>query len=130
MIKWLEAILLAAWSLLMPIHSLIITAGILIGLDLVSGIWAAIKRKEKISSAVLGRTVSKILLYELAIIAGWLCGHYMMGDLVPVSNLVAGAIGVVEIKSILENADSINGSSIFASIIAKIGSSNNQDGNN
>src|SRR5882724_7699227 len=127
--KWLEAIIISIWAILIPIHAALYASGALILVDLISGIIAARKRGEKISSAGLGRTITKVLVYQLAIITGFLCQKYLIGDLVAISQLIAGAIGVVEMKSILENLDSINGSSVFGSIINKLSSENQQNGN-
>ncbi len=93
-------------------------------MDLTLGVLAARKRDEPISSAALRRTVSKALIYQLAIISGFIVEHYLVGDSIPIVKLVAGAIGLTELKSIFENADEINGGSLLKSIINKIGSDN------
>lgn len=124
--KWTHALLLNILAILAPIQPVMITTGVLIFADLILGIWAAKIRKEPISSAALRRTVSKILIYNLTIISGFLVEKYLIVDLIPVTKLIAGVIGAVELKSILENADTINGESIFLSIIKNLGSQNDQ----
>lgn len=124
--SYLKFLGLSAIAILAPIHAVMITVGVLIISDLILGIWAALKRGEKITSAALRRTVSKMLIYQLAIITGFLCQHYLIEDFFPITKLIAGVIGAVEMKSILENADSINGSSIFKAIISKLGSENDK----
>lgn len=111
-------------ALLAPIKPVLVATGVLIFADLVLGIMAAKKRGEPISSAALRRTVSKLFVYNLTILSGFLFEKYLMGDLVPAVKLIAGVIGVVELKSILENADAINGAPIFANIIKSLGSQN------
>jgi Bacteriophage holin family len=121
---WLLALFLSALSVLAPIKPMLITVGILILMDAVTGIYAAYKRKEPISSAAMRRTVSKLLVYQGVVISGFLLELNLLDHLIPVAKLVAGAIGVVEFKSILENSNSIMGVDIFKSIIDKLGSDN------
>jgi len=124
--EWLAKIAVAAMAALAPIHAVMISVGFLIVADLVTGIVAAKKRGEKVSSAAMRRTVSKILVYQLAVISGFLLEHYLMGDIMPVAKLVGGVIGMVEFKSILENSNTIVGTDIFKSILQKLGSENDK----
>lgn len=112
--------------LLAPIKAVMLTVGFLIFLDALTGIWAALKRKEAITSAALRRTISKMIIYQLAVISGFLIEkHLFAGDL-PVTKIVAGFIGLVEFKSILENGNTILGTNIFRSLISKLGSKNDK----
>ena len=113
--------------LLAPIQAVMATVGFLIFLDTATGIWAALKRSEKISSAALRRTISKMIIYQIAVISGFLIETYLVGGSLPVSKVVAGFIGLVEFKSILENSNTILGTNIFKILIKKLGSKN--DGN-
>lgn len=106
-----------------PVHALICVVFALILLDLVTGIWAAMRRGEKIKSAGIRRTVSKLFVYELAIVIGFLL-QYMLKDFIPVANLVAGVIALVESKSLFENLGTIYGEDIFRSILTRLGSAN------
>jgi hypothetical protein len=121
---WGKALGLAMLAVLVPVKPLILAALALIFLDAVMGVLAARKRGEKITSAGLRRTVSKLLVYTVAIVAGHVTGVYMLGGLVPVASLVAGAVGVVEIKSVLEAAQEILGIDVFRAVIDKPGSKN------
>lgn len=124
--EWLTKIAVAAIAALAPIHAVMISVGFLIVADLLTGMVAAHKRGEKISSAAMRRTISKILVYQLAVISGFLLEHYLMGDIMPVAKLVGGVIGMVEFKSILENSNTIVGTDIFKSILQKLGSENDK----
>jgi hypothetical protein len=76
-------------------------------------------------SSVMRRTISKIVIYQLAVISGFLVELYILGGgFLPISKIVAAVIGMVELKSILENCDSILGYSLFKSVIKKLGSEN------
>lgn len=124
MSEWLTRILVASVAALAPIHAVIVSVGVLIFADLVTGIWAAKKRNEKIGSAAMRRTVSKIVIYQTAVITGFLLETYLLSGLLPVAKLVAGVIGLVEFKSILENSNSILGQDLFKSVLLKLGSEN------
>jgi phage-related holin len=113
-------------TVLAPIKPVMITVGVLIILDLVIGIMAALKRKEHISSAALRRTISKLVIYQVAVISGFICETYLIDHLIPISKLVAGMIGAVELKSILENANEVNGEPIFNKLIKSLGSVNDK----
>jgi hypothetical protein len=112
--------------ILIPIKAVMATVGFLIFLDLFSGIWAAFKRQEKITSAALRRTLSKMVIYQLSIISAFFIEHYIFAETLPVTKIVAGFIGMVEFKSSLENANIILGTDVFKLLISKLGSDNDK----
>ena len=120
----IQPILMSTLAVFAPVKAILIVTGVLIMADLISGIMAAKKRGESISSAGLRRTITKIFVYNMAVVTGFLVEKYMITDIFPVSKLIAGIISVVELKSILENLNTINGTDIFKTIIEKLGSSN------
>jgi phage-related holin len=108
-----------------PIKSVVLVVGVLIVADLITGILAARKRGEKITSAGFRRTIVKGLVYQSSILLGHLTEQYLVGnDVVSITKIVAAVIGLVEFTSILENLNTINGSPIFAKLIEKLGSKN------
>lgn len=122
---YLKIAALVTVSFFAPIKLLLVASTLLVLADSVTGMLAARKRGEAISSAGMRRTVSKLLVYQGAIIAGFLIEMLMSGAL-PVAKLVAGCVAAVEGKSALENLDAINGSSVFKTIVEKIGSKNDR----
>lgn len=126
MSPWIKALGVAIIAALAPIHAMLITVHVLIATDAVTGVWAALKRDEKISSAGLRRTITKTFVYMMSIICAYLCETHLIKGILPLANIAAGAIGVVELKSILENADKIMGGSLFKSLIEKLGSVNDK----
>ena len=124
--EWLVRIGLSALAALAPIHAIMISVGVLIAVDLATGMMAANRRGEKLSSAAMRRTVSKILVYQLAVISGFIVEKYMLSNVLPISKMVAGVIGMVELKSILENSNTVVGQDIFKMIIGKLGSDNDK----
>lgn len=119
-----KALWLAALAALAPIQGIVVTVGVLIIADLITGVWGAVKTKTPVTSAGLRRSVSKLLVYQLAIISGFLVQHYLIADLVPIVNIVAGVIGIVELKSVLENSSKIVGADVFKLMLSKLGSQN------
>lgn len=119
-----KALLVSILAVFAPIQALVIITGLLIAVDTLTGILSARKRGERISSAGLRRTVTKSLVYLTAVCMGFLVEHYMISDIIPISKIVSGLIACVELKSILENLDHLNGSSIFKKIIDRLGSVN------
>lgn len=100
------------------------TVGLLIILDLISGIWASYKKKKKITSAAMSRTVAKMFLYNMCIISGFFMEKYLLEAAIPVSKIVAGVIGMVEFKSLLENTNIVLGVDLTQEILNKLSSKN------
>lgn len=117
---------------LAPAKELFVVALALIFVDLITGLLAARKRGEwtklgEIKSSGLRRTVSKFLIYMTAIAVGYWIESIMLKGFLPVSNIAAGLISLVEGKSIYENLDTLNGHPLFRSLIKKLGSINDID---
>jgi hypothetical protein len=127
MSSFLGKLSIAVMAALAPIKPVMITVGILILSDLITGIWAAKKRGETITSAALGRTVSKMVVYQTAVVTGFLLQKYLLADAIPIVNIVGGIIGMVEFKSFIENANTIIEGDIFKDILKKLGSKNDSE---
>jgi len=124
--EWLKKILFVSLAALAPIKMILIAVGLLVFFDLVTGIWAAKHRGEEVKSSAMRRTISKMLIYQLTVISGFLLEHYLLDGMIPVSKLVGGVIGLVEFKSILENASTIAGQDIVSLVMKKLGSDNDK----
>lgn len=123
--SWLKGIFSSFIALFAPIHVVLGVVLLLVLTDLLFGVVAAKKRGEKITSAGLRRTVSKIFVYEFVIGCAFLFQTYLLG--IPgdwVVKLIGGVIGVVEMKSLLEKANDILGNELFKIVIQKLGSKN------
>lgn len=107
-----------------PIKELIVVTVVLIIVDLITGMLAARKKGQKLSSAGIRRTFTKFTVYLTGICIGWLVEHYMLEGFMSVSKIAAGLISVIEGKSIFENLDVINGNPIFKVLVEKLGSVN------
>lgn len=115
--KTLEIWVLTILAVFAPIKAVLITALVLVIADLLTGVAAAYKRGEMITSAGLKQSIVKAVVYELALILGYIAEHYLIGNALPATNVVGALIGITELKSCLENLDSIYGAPIFRSII-------------
>lgn len=117
---------LAALAVFAPIQAVVITVGVLIFADLATGIWAAKKRGEVIKSSKMRDSITKLLIYQTVIMTGFLVETFLLDGLLPVVKLAAAVIGMVELKSLLENANSILGRDLFKEILSKLGSKNRE----
>lgn len=109
----LELAALALIAVFAPIQPVILTVLVLCVVDLITGIWASGSRMH---SSGLKATVLKFLVYETAILLSFLVGEYLTGPAIPVLNLVAGMVGITELKSVLENLDIISGGSLMKKV--------------
>ena len=82
--------------------------------DMITGIWAAVKRKDLITSAKMKMTIYKMFIYMITLTLVYAFEKVVFaGMAVPVSNLWLGIIVLNEIKSVTENSDVILGTNVF-----------------
>jgi len=113
--------LLASLSVLLPIKELMLTIGFLVFADLVVGLWKAMKLKQRIRSRRMSDTVTKLLLYQLAIISSFLIEKYVITEMLPIAKLVGTVIAIIEFKSIIESIEAVTKQDIWSRIKALIG---------
>ena len=114
------ALLMSVALVFMPIKATLITVMVLTVADLISGIMASRKEGKKITSSGLKRTIIKTTVYELVVMLGFLTERYMIGDALPVVKILAGFIGLTELKSVLENIERISGMPIIKMLIERL----------
>lgn len=105
---WILKALVWVAVLLLPISASMEAVCALVVADLFTGIWAAKKRGEQITSWGMRKTVSKILAYELAIVLAYVLEVNFL-TLLPAVKTIAGFIAATEFKSALENLSNITG---------------------
>ena len=119
--KHIAALLIAITAILTPAVPIIIFTGALIFSDTATGIWAAVKRKEKITSRALGRTATKIVLYSAVILLTFGFEVFFPAlQYVHMGQIASGYICLVELKSIYENVSDITGLDIWSHLVGKI----------
>ena len=132
-IATLNVTLLAYFS---PIYSLVMAILLLISLDWVTGIWAAFKIGQPITSFKLRRTLTKTVVYSLAIITGLVFEKEMVKFFAeglysilgtnfqetdfPIVKIIALYIGATEFKSIIENLNKVYKLPFFKAIMDKL----------
>ena len=102
-----------------PITAALAGLGVLIFADVITGCKAAKVRGEEIQSNRMARTVSKIIFYSIAIILSRVM-EVVFIDFIPVAQIQAGYIAIVEFKSNIENIGSITGVDIWKHLMKKI----------
>jgi uncharacterized membrane protein len=112
---------LIAWcvSFLMPIQPFLILILALVFSDLITGLMAARKRIEKITSLGLRRTVNKLLIYFVAILCSEGMRIVFLGN-IPFTYFFALAISAAEFKSVLENVENATGVSGLNELLKKL----------
>jgi len=112
---------LAGLAVFLPIKELMLTIGFLVAADMVVGIWKALKLKQRIRSRRMSDTITKLLLYQIAIMSGFLIESFIIAELIPITKLVATVIAVIEFKSIIESIESVTGKDLWSRIKTIIG---------
>lgn len=120
--KHLENALAAVVAILTPVKMTLLVTLVLVLVDLLTGLVAARKQGNDVTSSGLKRTVVKLLAYELLIVLSYLVDHYLSLGSIQVLNLVAGIIGITELKSNAENLNIIVGGGVLSSVLAAISS--------
>jgi phage-related holin len=122
----LSSLLVSILIVFAPVKATLITVMVLTIADLISGIMAARKERKKITSSGLKRTIIKTTVYEAVIMLGFLTERYMTGDAIPVVKILAGFIGLTELKSVMENIERISGMSIIKLLIDRLNRSDKE----
>lgn len=111
------AILGIIFSFLIPIVPLFLIIGVSIVIDTIFGILRAKKIKQKITSRGLSKLISKMVLYDSAVLLFFCIEKFILGDIIGVftsiplilTKIVATTILFIELKSINENYEIISG---------------------
>ena len=105
---------------LAPIHGLMLAVGALVMADFGAGIWASVKRGQRVTSRRMRETVSKSIAYQAAIIVGFILDGLIGTTDVFIARVIAALIGLVEAKSVFESLTAITGLDFWAVIMEKI----------
>lgn len=107
----------AAWlvSFMSPLWPFLIFTVCLVVADFYTGVRAAMKRGDKITSRGFFRLVEKILMYYIAILASEGM-HHVFGLPSQLSYVTAFAIALTEFKSNIENIETVTGVSVLTTI--------------
>lgn len=118
--KRIELLLMTALAVLAPAKTVLMAIAALCAADLVTGLAAALKERQKITSRGLKRSLIKLAVYEVGLACAFLAETYLTGPELPAMKLVAALAGVTELKSILENLDRIGGQSLYKALLTRL----------
>lgn len=125
----IDKVLIVLSAFLLPIKPLIILVGLCIFLDTIFGVWKAKKTKQKITSKGLSSIVSKMVLYESAVILFFALEKFLVGDFILLftsiplflTKVIATLLVGIELTSISENVEEATGISIWQRIKIMLG---------
>lgn len=131
-IDYLKPLIIAGFSFFIPILPLLILVGIFIFSDTIIGIWAAIKRGEKITSRKLGNIIPKMLLYQSSVLVGYMMDIWLLGEFTKyifsvdmlITKLITMTLIFTEFLSLNENIEYITGKNLllkFKEMISRVG---------
>jgi hypothetical protein len=69
-------------------------------------------------------SITKMLLYQLAIVSGFLIETYIIDQLIPITKLIATVVAVIEFKSIVESIEAVTGKDLWGKIKTLVGRKN------
>ncbi|MBS1618072.1 MAG: phage holin family protein [Bacteroidetes bacterium] len=113
----LKAGILALIAFFAPIQALILSVVALIILDTITGVYKAWKLGEKITSFRFGNIISKVLLYNIAVISGFIVQKLFNIDAFHLAQIVAVAVALTELKSIAENVNAVTGIDVWQFVL-------------
>ena len=120
-LSWIIKIGIILISYFAPIYDIIGLMFILVIGDLITGIWASYKKHKKekgwFTSNKLSRTVTKVVIYPLAIVLTFHFSEVLSLQSWHMTHIVAGFICFVELISFFENCYYITDEPIFIRIV-------------
>jgi hypothetical protein len=125
----IDKILITLSAFLMPIKPLMVLVGLMIFLDTIFGVWKCKKQGTKVTSKGLSAIVSKMVLYQFAVILVFALEKFMFGDFILLftaiplflTKVVATLLVGIELTSISENIEEATGVNIGQKIKDMLG---------
>lgn len=106
-------------AFLAPIGTVGAAIGFLLFIDIATGIWASFKEGKAVTSDRFGRSVTKSLVYLIALVVSHVAELYVFEGSIPIVKVVAGLIAGSELISIGENLTRVSGLN-FRSLFKRI----------
>lgn len=105
---------LGVWlgAILVPLYDVLGAVLVLVVIDFLTGIGAALKTKEGLSSKKLINTVNKFLFYSLTLLAAHVV-ELKITPALPWLQVVSGFIALTELRSVFENFNRIFGLNVW-----------------
>jgi phage-related holin len=122
---WLKATLIVAVAFFAPVHKIMVLTGLLVAIDLFTGIAAAVKRKKKLTSNRLGGSIVKVAVYLVVICTAHIA-EPLVPNGIPLTQMVTSLIGLRECLSVFENLNIVAGNNLLDMLISKLRSDNDK----
>jgi hypothetical protein len=108
----------------LPIIGILFLIGFAILVDTFTGIWKSKKLKIKITSRGLSAVISKLLLYEIAVILFYLIDRFILNDIIltffsvplMLTKILALVLVSIEVMSINENYEAVRGINMWTAM--------------
>ncbi len=125
----IDKILITLSAFLMPVKPLMVLVGLMIFLDTIFGVWKCKKQGTKVTSKGLSAIVSKMVLYQFAVILVFALEKFMFGDFILLftaiplflTKVVATLLVGIELTSISENIEEATGVNIWQKVKDMLG---------
>lgn len=122
--KSIVQLLTVIGSFFLPISGIIFLIGFAIVVDTLTGIWKAKKLKVPITSRRLSAIISKIMLYEVAVIGFYLIDYFILNDIIltffsvplMLTKILALVLVSIEVMSINENYEAVRGINMWTAM--------------
>ena len=121
--KSIVQLLTVVGAFFLPISGILFLIGFAIIVDTLTGIWKAKKLKIAITSRKLSAIISKLMLYEVAVIGFYLIDYWILNDIIMkffsiplmLTKILSLVLVSIECISISENYKSVKGIDIWSS---------------
>lgn len=119
--SYIQHILTAIISIFTPVIGLLIAVALAIFLDTVLGLYRSMKKRQKITSRKLSNIISKLVLYQTALLTIYGMDHFLLSEMIKhltsvpylCTKIVALILIFVEATSIKENFEEAFNINIF-----------------
>ena len=122
--QYIIQLLAVIGSFFLPISGILFLIGFAIILDTITGVWRAKKLGIPITSRGLSAIISKLMLYEVAVIGFYLIDFWILNDIILVffsiplmlTKILSLVLCSIEVISINENIKAVKGIDLWASL--------------
>ena len=120
--QYIIQLLAVIGSFFLPISGILFLIGFAIVLDTITGVWRAKKLGIPITSRGLSAIISKLMLYEVAVIGFYLIDYYILNDIIlkffsvplMLTKILSLVLVSLETLSISENYKAVKGIDIWS----------------
>jgi hypothetical protein len=119
--QYIIQLLAVVGAFFLPISGILFLIGFAIVVDTLTGLWKAKKLKIKITSRKLSAIISKLMLYEVAVIGFYLIDFWILNDIIlkffsvplMLTKILSLILCSIEVMSINENYKAVKGIDIW-----------------